>query len=188
MHCQMPPRAEMKMISCVKGRVWDVAVDLRSESKTFLQWFAQELSPDNLETMVIPEGCAHGFQSLEPGCELLYLHTAHYDSGSEKGFLPTDPQLNIRWPLPITMLSDRDRNHPPLQVGLWRNSPMNCRHCSAELRHTFLDLGYRAAFERVPESIGSECTRTLLPVAAEGMCAMLAGADRGFCLRVGTLL
>lgn len=116
MHCQMPPRAEMKMVSCVKGRVWDVAVDLRSESKTFLQWFAQELSPDNLETMVIPEGCAHGFQSLEPVCELLYLHTAHYDPRSEKGFLPTDPQLNIRWPLPITMLSDRDRNHPPLQA------------------------------------------------------------------------
>ncbi len=112
MHYQKPPQAEMKLIRCIKGRVWDVAVDLRSESPTYMQWHAEELSAANAKMFVIPEGCAHGFQVLEEDSELLYLHTAPYSPGSEGGIRPDDPAINIQWPLKITEISDRDRQHP----------------------------------------------------------------------------
>lgn len=114
LHYQRAPRAEMKLVRCLKGRVWDVAVDLRAASQTFLQWHAEELSPDNLRMLVIPEGCAHGFQVLEPESELLYLHTAFYDRDAEGGVRCDDPRLAIAWPLPITGLSERDRLLPLL--------------------------------------------------------------------------
>ena len=114
LHYQYPPHAEMKLIRCLKGKVWDVAVDLRSGSPTFLNWHAEELSKSNMRMMVIPEGCAHGFQVLEEDSELLYLHTAFYTLSSEGGVQPTDPKLAIRWPLSIQDLSDRDRSHPLL--------------------------------------------------------------------------
>jgi dTDP-4-dehydrorhamnose 3,5-epimerase len=112
MHFQAAPHAEMKFVRCLRGRVWDVAVDLRAGSPTFLQWHAEELSPDNARMMVIPEGCAHGFQSLEPHSELLYLHTAHYAPSAEGGVRHDDPALGIAWPLPITDVSERDQRHP----------------------------------------------------------------------------
>ena len=121
LHFQYPPHAEMKMIRCLRGRVWDVAVDLRAGSPTFLQWHAEELSPENARMMVIPEGCAHGFQVMEQDSELLYLHTAFYAPGSEGGILFSDPRLKIAWPLPVTDLSERDRDHPlitPAFAGL----------------------------------------------------------------------
>jgi dTDP-4-dehydrorhamnose 3,5-epimerase len=114
LHYQRSPHAEMKLITCLNGRVWDVALDLRAGSKTFLQWHAEELTPSNSRMIVIPEGCAHGFQVLEPRSELLYLHTAFYDPGSEGGVRPTDPRLDIPWPLPISDISERDLNHPLL--------------------------------------------------------------------------
>jgi len=114
MHYQVGPQAEMKLVRCLQGKVWDVAVDLRSESSSFLQWHAQEISRDNALMMVIPEGCAHGFQVLEPDSELLYLHTTFYDADAEAGICPVDPELSINWPLPPQALSARDRNHPPL--------------------------------------------------------------------------
>lgn len=114
MHFQRAPHAEMKLVRCLKGRVWDVAVDLRAGSPTFLHWHAEELSPGNARMLVIPEGCAHGFQVLEEGSELLYLHTAFYTPSAEGGIRPTDPRLAIRWPLPLQDLSDRDGSHPPL--------------------------------------------------------------------------
>jgi dTDP-4-dehydrorhamnose 3,5-epimerase len=114
MHFQFPPHAEMKLIRCIRGRVWDVAVDLRKESATFLKWTAQELSPANGLMLVVPERCAHGFQVLEPDSELLYLHTASYAPAAEGGISPTDPTIGIAWPLPIVDLSDRDRSHPHL--------------------------------------------------------------------------
>lgn len=111
MHYQMPPSAEMKLIRCVKGRVWDVALDLRRDSRTFLQWHAQELSPESNSMIVIPEGFAHGFQTLEAGSELLYLHTARYTPENEGGLRYDDPSIGIIWPLPVTEVSQRDRNH-----------------------------------------------------------------------------
>ena len=114
LHYQSEPHAEMKLVRCIKGRVWDVAVDLRSGSSTFLEWHAEELSEENAHMMVIPEGFAHGFQVLEQDSELLYLHTAFYTPSAEGGVRPTDPELAIAWPLAPQDLSDRDLNHPLL--------------------------------------------------------------------------
>ena len=117
MHFQVSPHAEMKLVRCLKGRVWDVAVDLRAGSATLLKWHAQELTPRNAHMLVIPEGFAHGFQVLEAESELLYLHTAPYTPAAESGVAPDDPQLGIPWPLPVTDLSARDRAHKPLPPG-----------------------------------------------------------------------
>jgi len=112
LHYQRPPHAEMKLVRCLKGRVWDVAVDLRHESPTFLHWHAEELTPANARMMLIPEGFAHGFQALEPDSELLYLHTAFYTPDAEGGLRHDDPRLAIDWPLAVTDLSVRDASHP----------------------------------------------------------------------------
>ena len=112
LHCQHPPHAEMKMVRCLRGRVWDVAVDLRPNSPTFLQWHAQELVQDDAQMLVIPEGFAHGFQVLDAESELLYLHTAFYHPPSEGGLRYDDPRLAITWPLPPQDLSPRDLSHP----------------------------------------------------------------------------
>ena len=96
---------------CTKGKVWDVAVDLRAGSATFLQWHAVQLSPTNNFMLIIPEGFAHGFQCLEAGSELLYLHTSFYNSEAEGGIHFEDPCLDINWPLPVTDLSARDNQH-----------------------------------------------------------------------------
>lgn len=114
MHLQYPPHAEMKFVRCLKGRVWDVAVDLRAGSPTFLKWHAMELSPENVRMMIIPEGCAHGFQVLEVDSELLYLHTASYTPESEGGYSCHDSMFDIRWPLPVMDLSTRDASHPAI--------------------------------------------------------------------------
>ena len=114
MHYQNPPHAEMKFIRCVKGSVWDVAVDLRANSSTLLTWHAEELTSENARMLVIPEGCAHGFQSLESDSELLYLHTAFYTPEMENGVAYNDPRLKISWPLPVTDLSARDKQFSPI--------------------------------------------------------------------------
>lgn len=112
LHFQRPPHAEMKLVRCLKGRVWDVAVDLRTASSSFLHWHAEELTPGNARMLVIPEGCAHGFQVLEPDSELLYLHTAFYTPDAEDGVRHDDPRLAITWPLPGADISQRDTSHP----------------------------------------------------------------------------
>lgn len=112
LHFQNAPHAEMKLVRCLKGKVWDVAVDLRKGSKTFLQWHAEALSADNMRMMLIPEGFAHGFQVLEPNTELLYLHTAAYAPSSEGGLRYNDPALGITWPMDATEVSKRDAVHP----------------------------------------------------------------------------
>jgi len=112
MHYQNAPRAEMKIVRCLKGRVFDVAVDLRQGSPSFLKWFALELSPEKQNAFVIPEGFAHGFQVLEANSELLYLHTAYYSPDFEGAINFRDPKIAIKWPLPHTDLSNRDYNHP----------------------------------------------------------------------------
>jgi len=116
LHFQHPPHAEMKLIRCLKGRVWDVTVDLRAGSPTFLKWHGEELTPGNARMMVIPEGCAHGFQVLEEGSELLYLHTGFYAAPSEGGVCCSDPRLAIAWPLPIADWSEKDRSYASLSA------------------------------------------------------------------------
>lgn len=114
-HFQYPPQMEMKMVRCLKGRVWDIAVDLRGGSPTFLHWHAEELTPENTRMMVIPEGFAHGFQALDQESELIYLHTSFYSPASEGGLRHDDPRLAIRWPLPVKDLSERDTTHPLIE-------------------------------------------------------------------------
>jgi dTDP-4-dehydrorhamnose 3,5-epimerase len=115
LHFQNPPHAEMKIVRCLKGRVFDVAVDLRHGSATFLKWTAVELTSENHLSLVIPEGCAHGFQVLEEDSELLYLHTAFYAPSAEGAVRFDDPRIGVNWPLEPTDLSTRDLSHPHLK-------------------------------------------------------------------------
>lgn len=117
MHFQHPPHAECKIVSCLHGEVFDVAVDLRQGSPTFLHWHTQRLSGDNRNSFVIPEGFAHGFQTLTEDCEMLYFHTAPYNAQAEAGLNACDPALAIQWPLPITERSDRDKAHSMLATS-----------------------------------------------------------------------
>lgn len=111
LHFQYPPYAETKIVSCLSGEVFDIAVDLRKDSPTFLQWHGEVLSKKNLRSFFIPEGFAHGFQTLTDDCELIYLHTTTYVKDAEGALNVLDPKLNIKWPLPISDLSERDHNH-----------------------------------------------------------------------------
>jgi len=112
LHFQRPPYADTKLVSCLRGEIFDVAVDLRHDSPTFLQWHGAILSGTNRKSLLIPEGCAHGFQALTEDCELIYLHTAAYHPEAEGALNVADPRLNIAWPLPIGDLSERDRTRP----------------------------------------------------------------------------
>lgn len=112
LHYQKAPHAEMKLVTCLRGAVWDVAVDLRPASPTYLHWHAQELSADNARALLIPEGFAHGFQALTPDAELLYCHSAAHAPAFEAGLHPQDPHLAIAWPLPVVGLSARDAGLP----------------------------------------------------------------------------
>lgn len=114
MHFQRPPFGEVKLVHCIHGSVFDVAVDLRHGSPTFLQWHAEILSGQNGRAMRIPEGFAHGFQTLEADCELIYVHSQPYRQDAEDGIGPLDPGLAIAWPRAIEMISDRDANHRPI--------------------------------------------------------------------------
>ena len=111
LHFQHPPYAETKLVSCLRGEVFDIAVDLRRDSPTFLHSHGEILSAENRRSLLIPEGCAHGFQALTNNCELIYLHTAPYHPEAEGALNVADPRLHIVWPLPVTDISDRDRNH-----------------------------------------------------------------------------
>lgn len=113
LHFQHPPHAETKVVGCLRGAIFDVAVDLRRGSPTFLAWHGRVLSAENAESLVLPEGFAHGFQALEDDCEVLYLHTAAYAPQAEGGLDATDPQIGIAWPLPIAERSARDEGLPP---------------------------------------------------------------------------
>ena len=115
MHFQTPPHAEMKFVSCLRGEVFDVAVDLRPDSPTRFQWHAEVLSSENFKTLAIPEGLAHGFQALTDHCEMLYFHTEDYHRESEGGLNPLDPMLEIAWPLAVSDISSRDSAQPMLK-------------------------------------------------------------------------
>ncbi len=114
MHFQRPPFAETKLVTCVAGRIVDVAVDLREGSSTFLKHVAVELSEDNACSLLIPRGFAHGFQALSDDVRMIYSHSQPYRAEAEAGLHSGDPQLAIAWPLSVINLSARDAAHPLL--------------------------------------------------------------------------
>jgi dTDP-4-dehydrorhamnose 3,5-epimerase len=117
LHFQRPPHGEIKLVSCLRGDAFDVAVDLRRGSPTFLRWFGTRLSAENRVSLWIPKGFAHGFQVLDGPCELLYLHGAAYAPSAEAGIHVAEPRVAIRWPLPIGDLSPRDAAFAPLDAA-----------------------------------------------------------------------
>lgn len=114
MHYQRAPHQEAKLVRCIAGVVWDVIIDLRRGSPTFLRWFGVELSAANRKMLFVPEGCAHGFQTLTDNCEMFYHHNHAFTPEAEGGLRHDDPLLAIRWPLPSADLSGRDLRHPLL--------------------------------------------------------------------------
>lgn len=111
MHFQSPPYGEIKLVRCISGAIYDVIIDLRKGSPTYLNYFGVELSAENKKMIYIPTGFAHGFQTLTDDCELIYHHSAFYKPNSETGIKYNDPKLNIEWPIPVTSVSERDDSH-----------------------------------------------------------------------------
>ena len=111
MHFQNAPYSETKLIRCIQGAVYDVAVDCRKGSPTFLQYFGIELTAENMISILIPEGFAHGFQTLKDDSVLIYHHTQYYTPGADSGLCFNDPTLAINWQLPAVMVSDKDKSY-----------------------------------------------------------------------------
>lgn len=111
MHYQLPPYSEIKLVRCIAGAVYDVIIDLRIESSTFLKYFTIELSSKNRRMIYIPQGFAHGFQTLTDDSEIIYHHSQFYMPGAEGGIKYNDPKVNIEWPLPVKNISSRDNLH-----------------------------------------------------------------------------
>lgn len=116
LHFQYAPFSEIKLVSCLKGQIWDVVVDLRADSPTFLKWHGETLSNDNQSALLIPEGFAHGFQTLCDDVELIYCHSAPYEPKAEAGINILESRLAINWPLPISECSARDQAFPRLDA------------------------------------------------------------------------
>ncbi|HLO59720.1 MAG TPA: dTDP-4-dehydrorhamnose 3,5-epimerase [Bacteroidales bacterium] len=114
MHYQVPPFSEIKLLRCIRGSVFDVIIDLRQDSPTFLQYFSVELSERNMLSLYIPQGFAHGFQTLEDNTQLIYHHSAFYTPGFEAGIRYNDPAIGINWPLSVSVITEKDKNHPLL--------------------------------------------------------------------------
>jgi dTDP-4-dehydrorhamnose 3,5-epimerase len=112
LHFQKKPYTETKLIRCIQGKIYDVAVDLRRDSSTFLHWFGVELSEENMLSILIPDGFAHGFQTLENDSALIYHHTGYYTPSAECGINFDDPVLRVTWPLPPINVSERDSSFP----------------------------------------------------------------------------
>jgi len=115
LHFQNSPYTETKIISCIKGKIWDVAVDLRKNSPTFMNYFAVELSENQHVSVLVPEGFAHGFQSLTDNCQIIYFNTSNYNPNSEGGINALDPRISIKWPIEISFRSIRDTEHQYLK-------------------------------------------------------------------------
>ena len=116
LHWQSAPHAENKLISCIRGRVFDVIVDVREDSPTFMAWFGAELSASNKTMAYVPQGCAHGYLTLEPDCEVMYPVTAVYHAPSERGLRWDDPAVSIKWPIAPVVISAKDRAWPALRT------------------------------------------------------------------------
>jgi dTDP-4-dehydrorhamnose 3,5-epimerase len=115
LHYQVPPHSEAKLVRCISGKVLDIVIDLRKNSKTFLKSYVLELDSSKLNMILIPEGFAHGFQTLTDNCTMLYLHSNFYNASFERGIRFDDRVINIELPLPVTDVSERDKNHPLIQ-------------------------------------------------------------------------
>lgn len=111
LHFQLPPYTETKLVRCIAGSVYDVALDLRKDSPTFLQWFGTEISVDNKKMILIPDGFAHGFQALSNNCELIYHHTNFYTPDAEGGIRYNDPLIGIKWPEEVSNISEKDSKY-----------------------------------------------------------------------------
>ena len=111
MHYQVQPDSEIKLIRCMAGKVFDVIIDIREGSPTFLKYFSVELSPENFKMIYVPEGFAHGFQTLENNTQLIYHHTAYYNPQAERSIRYNDPAIGIKWPLKPADISEKDKNH-----------------------------------------------------------------------------
>jgi len=111
LHYQLPPTAEIKIVRCINGSVFDVIIDLRKDSPTFLKWFGAILSKENMKMLYVPEGFAHGFQALENNSDLMYFTTQYYSQENERGVNCKDPAVSIEWPLEIADISPKDKNH-----------------------------------------------------------------------------
>lgn len=112
LHFQGKPKSEAKLVRCIRGSVYDVIVDLRQGSTTFLQWFAVELNESNSRMLYVPEGFAHGFQTLEDNVEMQYQMSEFYTSELASGIRWNDPNIKIKWPLPDPFLSEKDNSYP----------------------------------------------------------------------------
>ncbi len=117
LHFQRPPHQEMKLIRCIRGGVYDVIVDIRRDSPTFLRWHGETLTPGNMRMLIVPEGFAHGFQTLEDDSEVLYMNTAFYAPEFEGGIRYDDPVLGVSWPLDVVEISGKDVSYPFLGVN-----------------------------------------------------------------------
>ena len=117
MHYQTPPFSDAKYVSCLKGMVFDVVVDIRPNSQTFMKWHSEILSSSNAKSIFIPEGFAHGFQCLTDDCQLLYLHTAVYNPEFYAGIHPFDPYISIDWPLDCSNISESDSSRPMINTN-----------------------------------------------------------------------
>jgi dTDP-4-dehydrorhamnose 3,5-epimerase len=116
LHLQAAPRPDPKLVRCTRGRIFDVAVDLRSDSPTFRRWIGTELSEANRNALAIPAGCAHGFITLEDNCEVLYMMGEVYVAELARGVRWNDPAFAIKWPAEPTVMSDKDASWPDFQT------------------------------------------------------------------------
>jgi len=114
LHYQNAPHAEVKLVRCTQGKIFDVCVDIRPNSPTYKKWVGAELTADNHAMLYIPEGCAHGFQTLEDDSEVFYMVSAAYNKEAEGGVLFSDPSIGIQWPLPVSDMSEKDAALPTL--------------------------------------------------------------------------
>jgi dTDP-4-dehydrorhamnose 3,5-epimerase len=115
MHFQEAPGLEAKLVRCTRGRMFDVLVDVRPDSATYLRWFGVELSAENGRMLFVPEGCAHGYQTLEDCTEMHYMTSAFYTPTAARGVRFDDPAFAVRWPLEATIISEQDRNWPLIE-------------------------------------------------------------------------
>ncbi|MFM7425243.1 MAG: dTDP-4-dehydrorhamnose 3,5-epimerase [Elainella sp.] len=116
LHYQVPPATETKLVRCVKGAIYDVIVDMRPDSPTYLQHFSVELSEDNHRALYVPDLFAHGYQTLTDGAEVMYQVSEFYTPGYERGLLYNDPALKIEWPLPVSLISEKDTAWAPFEA------------------------------------------------------------------------
>ncbi len=116
-HYQLSPKSETKIVRCIKGSLWDVIVDLRPDSPTFLQWFGETLSAENRRMMFVPKGFGHGFITLEPDTEAIYFVTEFYSPEHERGLRWDDPKIGIEWPIEPVIISEKDRQHKDFDIN-----------------------------------------------------------------------